>query len=186
MIYFLSKLFIFVFGTAISVYVSRASSLHPKSHGFWRFFAWEAILILMLINLDGWFHDPFAWHQIISWFLLSVSAILAIHAVHLFIKSGKQDSRRNDAPMLEFEKTTTLVTVGVYHYIRHPMYSSLLFLAWGVFFKSPSWLDGILALTASCFLIATAKTEEVEDIRFFGASYLAYMKQTKMFIPFLL
>jgi protein-S-isoprenylcysteine O-methyltransferase Ste14 len=181
----LSKLFIFIFGTAICVYVSRASFLYPNSHGFYRFFAWEAMLILMLINLDGWFHDPFSWHQIISWFLLSVSAFLAIYALQLFIRIGKQDSRRNDAPMIEFEKTTTLVTVGVYHYIRHPMYSSLLFLAWGVFFKSPSWLAGILALMASCFLIATAKTEETEDIRFFGASYLAYMKQTKMFIPFL-
>jgi protein-S-isoprenylcysteine O-methyltransferase Ste14 len=87
--------------------------------------------------------------------------------------------------MLQFEKTTTLVTVGAYRYIRHPLYSSLLSLTWGVFFKSPFWLGGILALLASCFLVATAKMEESENIRFFGAPYQAYMKQTKMFVPFL-
>jgi len=27
--------------------------------------------------------------------------------------------------------------------------------------------------------------EEAEDIRFFGAAYQSYIKQTKMFIPFL-
>jgi protein-S-isoprenylcysteine O-methyltransferase Ste14 len=75
--------------------------------------------------------------------------------------------------------------VGAYKYIRHPLYSSLLFLAWGVFFKDPSWLGGILALAATIFLVVTAKVEEAEDIRFFGPAYQIYRKQTKMFIPFL-
>jgi Phospholipid methyltransferase len=87
--------------------------------------------------------------------------------------------------LLEFEKTTMLVTVGAYHYIRHPMYGSLLFLTWGVFFKNPFWLNVILALIASCFLVATTKTEEAENICFFHESYLEYTKQIKMFIPFL-
>ena len=65
------------------------------------------------------------------------------------------------------------------------MYSSLLFLAWGVFFKDLSWLSGVLALAATAFLVATAKMEESEDIRFFGAAYQTYIKQTKRFIPFL-
>jgi protein-S-isoprenylcysteine O-methyltransferase Ste14 len=54
-----------------------------------------------------------------------------------------------------------------------------------VFFKNLSWLSGLLALAATLFLVATAKAEEAEDVRFFGASYRTYMKQTKMFIPFL-
>ena len=35
---------------------------------------------------------------------------------------------RENAALLELEKTSRLVTVGLYRYIRHPLYSSLLFL----------------------------------------------------------
>ena len=178
-------LLVFVVGSAVIVYVSRASLRAPRSHGFYRFFAWETILTLTVLNLDHWFDNPFAWHQLISWFLLIVSLFLVIHAVRLLKQMGKQNARRDDAPMLEFEKTTTIVAAGAYRYIRHPLYSSLLFLAWGVAFKSTSWLNGLLALIATLFLVATAKAEEVEDIRFFGPPYQEYMKRTRMFIPFL-
>jgi protein-S-isoprenylcysteine O-methyltransferase Ste14 len=175
----------FVVGSVIIVYVSRASLRAPRSHGFYRFFAWETILALTVVNLGHWFDHLFAWHQLISWCLLIVSLFLVIHGLSLLKQMGKQNAQRNDAPMLEFEKTTTIVTAGAYQYIRHPLYSSLLFLAWGVAFKVPSWLNGLLALVATLFLAATAKAEEAEDIRFFGAPYQEYMKKTKMFIPFL-
>jgi len=84
------------------------------------------------------------------------------------------------------EKTSKLVTVGLYRYIRHPMYSSLLFLGWGMYFKSPSWLDLVLVLLCTFFLIATARMEESENIKFFGSEYVDYMKRTRMFIPFVL
>ncbi len=83
------------------------------------------------------------------------------------------------------EKTTELVTTGAYRYTRHPIYSSLLFLAWGVFFKRPSWVGGLLASSATLFLLATAKAEESENLGYFGPAYSEYMKRTKMFIPFL-
>jgi len=176
---------VFLLATAGLGYVSRASLREPRSHGFYRFFAWEAILALALLNVDFWFRDPLSWHQIISWLLLVASGFLVIYGVLLLKKAGKQDSQRNDSPMLEFEKTTTLVATGVYRYIRHPLYSSLLFLAWGVFFKSPSWLGGGLALAATLFLVATARAEEAEDVRFFGPAYEEYIRQTRMFVPYL-
>jgi protein-S-isoprenylcysteine O-methyltransferase Ste14 len=43
-----------------------------------------------------------------------------------------------------------------------------------------------LALGATLFLVATARIEEAENVRFFGPSYSEYVKQTKMFIPYLL
>jgi protein-S-isoprenylcysteine O-methyltransferase Ste14 len=88
-------------------------------------------------------------------------------------------------PKSGIESTTTLVIVGAYKYIRHPLYSSLLFLAWGVFFKAPSILGGILAAVATAFLVTTARIEESENVQKFGVEYAAYMKTTRMFIPFL-
>ena len=180
------KLAIFVVVSAGFAYVSRASLPVPRSHGFYRFFAWECILALFLLNVENWFRDPFSLQQVLSWIFLIVSAILVVHAVHLLRIIGKPDAQRSDdEATIGIEKTTHLVSVGAYKYIRHPMYSSLLFLAWGVFLKDLSWLSGVLALAATAFLVATAKVEEAEDLRFFGTSYQTYIKQTKMFVPFL-
>jgi protein-S-isoprenylcysteine O-methyltransferase Ste14 len=179
------KVACFLLGTMCLAYVSRASLAVPRSHGFYRFFAWEAILALALLNIDVWFRDPFSWHQLISWPLLLISAFLVVVGVRLLRQRGKPDAQRDDGPLVAFEKTTALVTTGAYRTIRHPLYSSLLFLAWGVFFKAPSWLGGLLALAATLFLVATARVEEAENLRFFGEAYREYRSRTKMFIPFL-
>ena len=180
------KTFLFVVASAGIAYISRASLRNPRSHGFYRFFAWEAILALFLLNVQYWFWNPFSLQQILSWIFLIASAFLVVHAVHLLRHIGKPAAQRSDdEASIGFEKTTNLVVVGAYKYIRHPMYSSLLFLTWGVLFKDLSWLSGIFALAATVFLVSTAKAEEAENIRFFGTSYQAYIKQTKMFIPFL-
>jgi protein-S-isoprenylcysteine O-methyltransferase Ste14 len=168
------------------IYVSRAALRAPGSHGFYRFFAWELILGLVLLNLPVWFRDPFTWHQVISWVLLIVCCVPLVFGVRTLIGRGKPVARREgDASLLAFEKTSTLVTTGIYHYIRHPLYSSLLILAWGVFFKDPSVLGGLLGLAATLALIATAKADEAECTRFFGPAYRDYMRQTRMFVPFL-
>jgi protein-S-isoprenylcysteine O-methyltransferase Ste14 len=69
--------------------------------------------------------------------------------------------------------------------IRHPLYSSLLFLAWGIFFKQVSLTATTLVLVATVSLVATVRVEEAENIQRFGDEYVDYMKTTRMFIPFL-
>jgi protein-S-isoprenylcysteine O-methyltransferase Ste14 len=167
-------------------YVSRASLRAPRSHGFYRFFAWEFILALVLLNTGAWFRDPFAWHQVVSWVLLVACFVPLIFGVRSLTTRGRPvQHREDDASLLAFEKTSTLVTTGIYRYIRHPLYSSLLILAWGVFFKDPSWPGGLVALAATLALVATAKADEAECTRFFGPAYTDYMQRTRMFVPFL-
>lgn len=166
--------------------ISRASLIKPSSHGFWRFFSWEFILILMAVNLEAWFVDPWSWHQIIAWILLFSAFVPLFFGVRTLVARGKPTEHREGEPQLmAFEKTTSLVTTGVYQYIRHPLYSSLLLLAWGIFFKLPSLLAGVLALAASLCLYLTACADETECICYFGEPYREYMKTTKRFIPFL-
>ena len=180
------KIAAFAIVSAVLIYISRASLRVPRSHGFYRFFAWEAILGLFLLNVDFWFRDPFAWYQIISWILLFVSFIPLGFGVQALRARGKPTANREGDPsLLAFEKTTALVTTGIYHYIRHPLYSSLFVLAWGIFFKLPSWWGGALVFVASAFLILTAKADEAECTKFFGPQYQDYIQKTKMFIPFL-
>jgi protein-S-isoprenylcysteine O-methyltransferase Ste14 len=180
------KLAAFVVISACLIYISRASFNSPHSHGFYRFFAWEFILALFLLNLDVWFSQPFSAYQLVSWFLLILCLIPLASGVRSLNSQGHASNQRPDeAGLLSFEKTTVLVTSGIYRYIRHPLYSSLLFLAWGIFFKAPGWPGALLALAASLFLYATARADEAECIRYFGEPYREFMKHTRMFVPFL-
>ncbi|MDH3890847.1 MAG: isoprenylcysteine carboxylmethyltransferase family protein [candidate division Zixibacteria bacterium] len=166
-------------------WLSRSSLRDRRSHGFYRFFAWELILAQALLRTDNWFDDPFSIHQLISWLLLTICTYWFIHGVHSLRRMGKPSSEREDSSLIGIEKTTVLVTGGAFRYVRHPIYSSLLFLTWGIFFKQPSLPGIVLAMVASYFLVMTARMEEAENIRFFGAAYQDYMKRTRMFIPFL-
>ena len=169
------------------VYISRHALLSPRSHGFYRFFAWEFITALFLLNSDAWFHNPGSWHQLFSWFLLIVSIVPLAFGIRSLVALGKPVKQREGEPQLmAFEKTSALVTMGIYHYIRHPLYSSLLFLTWGIFFKAPAGLGLLLALAATLCLVANARADEAECLRFFGPVYQTYMKQSKMFVPFVL
>ena len=175
----------FIAGTMVLAYISRASLRAPKSHGFYRFFAWELMLVLVVLNLDGWYDAPLALDQTVSGVLMGISLLLVVTSYSTLRQFGQQDDNRNDTPLLVFEKTTVLVTHGIYRYIRHPMYSSLIFLDWGLYFKQIAWLNAIIALTASIFLAFAAFAEEGENIRYFGAQYQDYMKRCKRFVPFL-
>ena len=143
------------------------------------------MLILFLINVDHWFSHPFGPLQIISWLLLIASLFLVLDAVYLLRTAGNPWDQHDDETLIGFEKTTTLVTCGVYRYIRHPMYASLLCLAWGIYLKDVSWISTALIVFATLFLISTARMEEKEDLQFFGSRYHDYMRRTKMFIPYL-
>lgn len=181
----MTQLLVFAIVSAFFIYVSRKSLFRPRSHGFYRFFAWESILGLVVLNAPHWQENLLAPHQLISWLLLSISIFLVVHGVRLLKAIGKPSENRPDAELLAFEKTTYLVTVGAYKYIRHPLYSSLLFLAWGVFLKDLSLPGLLLVFTATLLLLLTAKSDESECLKHFGSEYQTYMLKTKMFIPFL-
>jgi len=160
--------------------------LNIKSHGFYRFFSWECIVWLTVSNYKYWFDNPFSLKQVFSWILLFIGAYLVIAGIILIKKVGKPSKGRGEQVLYEFEKTTELIDTGIFGYIRHPLYSSLLFLTWGIFFKNTTLLLFFVAATSSVFLYLTAIFDEKECTAFFGEKYREYMKRTKMFIPFVL
>ena len=182
----LTQWIIFGIVSLFLIVISWQSLRNSRSHGFYRFFALETILILFLLNVRFWFYKPFAWNQIIAWSFLMLCLIPLALGIHSLRTRGKPANQREGEPsLLAFEKTTTLVTSGIYKYIRHPLYSSLVLLAWGIFFKFLS-LPGIALVTLSTlFLVLTAKADETECTRFFGNPYHEYMKKTKMFVPYI-
>jgi len=178
-------LLLFLIASAVLVGIFWRSLSRPRFHGFFRFFAFEAILGTMVLNVPVWFVRPFAPLQLLSWVLLILSAALAIHGYMMLTRLGRPSRPAPDSPMFQVESTTLLVTRGAYRYIRHPLNASLLCLAWGAAVKQLGTAPLILAVFATVFLFATAKCEEAENLARFGDAYRVYMARTKLFIPFL-
>ncbi len=171
------RLTVFIVLSAGLVIWSWKSLWNLKVHGFYRFFTFESILALIVVNSEFWFIAPFSVAQIVSWILLICSIIIAIQGFYLLHTIGR--------PAQGIEDTTILVTTGIYKYIRHPLYSSLIIIAWGALLKDMSFPPAILAILATIFSVATAVVEEKENLQRFGNEYASYMKSTKRFLPFL-
>jgi protein-S-isoprenylcysteine O-methyltransferase Ste14 len=178
-------LIIFGIMSVLIISVSWRALIKINSHGFYRFFSWECIAWLASANYPFWFIDPLGFKQIVSWILLIIGAYLVIAGVILLKKKGKPGKNKREKELYQFESTSKLVTTGIYRYIRHPLYSSLLFLTWGIYFKNATLPLFIVAFTSTFFLFVTAWYDEKECIQFFGEEYKEYMKKTRMFIPFL-
>jgi protein-S-isoprenylcysteine O-methyltransferase Ste14 len=167
------------------ILVSWRTLFNIRSHGVYRFLSWEAILWLLVSNFKYWFVDPFRGLQIFSWFLLIISGYLVIAGGLHMKRHSQKGNDRNERELFEFEKTGELVDKGIFGYIRHPLYASLLFLTWGIWLKNPTWILFAFAVFSSLSLFMTATIEEKECIRYFGNLYREYIKRTKRFIPFI-
>ena len=165
-------------GTVIIVLFSWFLSLRFKRyHGIARFFAFESVFILVLLNYKVWFTKPFSPVQLVSWILLILSAYVVITGYMLLKRKGKPDSN--------FENTSLLVKSGIYGYIRHPLYLSVFLLGTGIMLKNPEKVQLVLGIVNLIAVYITARIEENEMIAKFGDQYRIYMKDTKMFIPFI-
>jgi protein-S-isoprenylcysteine O-methyltransferase Ste14 len=180
------RVVVFVAVSIAIYFISSASLRSYRSHGFYRFFAWEAVLLLVLLNLNIRAYRPSSAHHAMAIICLSLSGILGWHGFYLLRREGRLDDHRADPTLLRIEKTTVVVTAGAYKYVRHPLYTSFLLLTWGSYLFIPSWQAGLLGVVATLNVISAAKAEEKENVGYFGTAYQEYMKQTKMFFPFLL
>jgi len=176
----------FLAGSAVLAWLSRKALRTAKSHGFYRFFAWEGILLLVVLNHGPWGEQPFSPHQITSWILMLISILLAGMGLLALKNEGRADQGRDDPTLYEFEKTTTLVSSGIFRFIRHPMYASLIALTWGAYFQDPTPAGTAVAIAGTIFLLLTAKADEQECLQYFGDQYAEYKRRTWMFIPYLI
>jgi len=166
--------------------ISWNSLFISRNHGFYRFFSFECIAWLMASNMKAWFINPTHLNQLVSWLLLVVSVVLVLAGFLHMRRKGKPLKSREGKALYAFEKTTELVDTGIFRYIRHPMYASLIFLTWGIYLKGPTLLLTVVAALSSIFLFLTALYDEKECIDYFGESYREYMRKSKRFIPFIL
>ena len=168
-----------VIGTIMIVAFSWYFSLKEKRyHGIARFFSFESIFILVMLNWRVWFKDPFSPYQILSWLFLFASIYPGIAGFLTLHGKGKPEDNH-------IERTTVLVKSGIYKYIRHPLYCSLFLLGTGVMLKDLGLIQLIFGSVNLLAVYFTARIEEKEMTSKFGTQYKEYMNETKMFIPYI-
>ncbi|MEE9491753.1 MAG: isoprenylcysteine carboxylmethyltransferase family protein [Gammaproteobacteria bacterium] len=183
--WYFNKIVLFFLLSIPLILVSWRSLKNLRHHGFYRFFAFEGMLIVILISAPYWVDSLSNPLRAISDILLMISILFVLTGYRQLKTMGGIRKKNKSPENYNFENTENLVSDGVYKYIRHPMYSSLIFLTWGAFLKHITSY-GLAAAVATTLLIYMAvKTEEKENALFFGEAYKSYIKKTKMFIPFI-
>jgi|SRR5690606_9310820 len=165
--------------------LSWRSLRHPRTHGFYRLFGFLAITAMGWLSYPAW-GQPLArpW-SLASSVLMLLSLYLVLHGLYLLVRRGGRRVREDQPANFAFENTARLVEEGLYRYIRHPMYASLLLLLWGFYLKVPGLFSSLLVVLGSLALVKAARVEEWENLRTFGRAYRDYIRRTWMFIPYL-
>ena len=173
-----AKIVIFVI-IALLIFIKFRPELRSvTTHGFYVFFAFESLLALIFVNMYFSAVHVVLLYQIISWIFLVVSAFIAISGFYNLKKDGKPDD--------EWENTTLLINRGIFRYIRHPLYSSLILLVIGILLKRVTLLTIVLCSICILFLITASLVEERENFVKFGDAYTTYKRTTMRYIPFIL
>jgi len=132
-------------------------------------------LIPLLFLFTPWFD----WaNYILPDFLMIPGAMLMMFGVWLFWRAHK-DLDNNWSVTLELSENHKLITLGVYRYLRHPMYASFFVLAFGQAMLINNWLAGVAALLAVSLLYwLRLPHEEKMMLDHFGDEYQRYMRRT--------
>ena len=77
-----------------------------------------------------------------------------------------------------------LVTGGPYAFVRHPIYTGIIFAMLGTALTFGPWWFAVLAIAFGYFLIST-RQEEKDMLQHFPDAYPAYRARTKRLIPFI-
>ncbi len=180
------RLAFFVTATLLNTMYSWRSLHNPKVHGFYRFFIFQGVIFLLVINGSmGPTLSP-RWLKNFSQLLNAFAAFFVVAGYYQLRRSGNHTERIGFSENRHFENTARLIVAGIYRYIRHPMYGSLLLYAWGIYLGYPTMAGTPVVILATLAVYVAAKVEERENIAYFGNEYQEYMKTTKMFIPFIL
>jgi protein-S-isoprenylcysteine O-methyltransferase Ste14 len=138
------------------------------------------VLIPLIYTATSWL--DFANYHLAGWMgwfgvILLTGALVVFAKAHLDLKS-------NWSPSLEIYEGHTLVTSGIYKYIRHPMYASQWLWVIAQILLLQNWLAGPIDLILFIpFYILRVRAEEKMMTDQFGEAYRNYKSETGAVIP---
>ena len=139
------------------------------------------ICIFLLASLLG---DLLDFKEVVSSTLFIVlGSAVAISGFILHMICHKYHKFGHDTS----DKIKTVIADGIYKKIRHPMYSGILLIVWGIFIAWNFYFTLPIPIVITVLLYSLAKKEEQYLIETLDGQYKEYIKEVKwMFIPGLL
>ena len=148
------------------------------------FVAGQGVLMLALVlaprlsdQWSGQWAAEWGLPELARWLGWAVAAVGAVVSVAAFPQLG-----RALTPMPEPRPDAELTTTGLYRWVRHPIYSGVLVMAWGWVLAHPSWVTAVLAAALTGLFTAKAGYEE-GLLRERFADYADYAERTPRFVP---
>lgn len=136
--------------------------------------------IPLIYSVTNWL--DFADYQLPTW-MGWLGVILLACALFIFARAHI-DLKANWSPTLEIRQDHTLVTNGIYRFIRHPMYASQWLWVIAQILLLQNWLAGPLDLLFFIiFYTLRVQAEEKMMLDTFGDEYRVYMEKTGGVIP---
>jgi protein-S-isoprenylcysteine O-methyltransferase Ste14 len=124
---------------------------------------------------DYHFNPVQAWAGVV----VALAAIAMFHLTHRTL--GRMWS-----VSLDVREDHKLITIGIYRYLRHPMYSAFWLWAVAQALLLPNWIAGFSGLVGfGTLYFFRVRREERLMLKTFGDSYRSYMQRTKRIIPWL-
>jgi protein-S-isoprenylcysteine O-methyltransferase Ste14 len=134
-------------------------------------------MLLPVSSLPALADLPAPWHYG-RWLVASSLGLLAL----VLMLGGSQALGKNLTPLPHPKTESELVTTGIYAWVRHPLYSSLIFLALAYGIGRSSWIHLLGALVLFVFFDQKAHREE-QWLQAKFPSYADYQTQVKKLIP---
>ena len=139
------------------------------------------IVWLIFISLDA---ARFHWSSVPLW-LQMVGTLVLLCSFYFLFRTFRENSYLSPVVRVQEERGHTVVSSGLYHYVRHPMYTAILVFIVGTSLLLGSWYGLIFVIICMAILARRAVLEE-RTLRADLPGYSSYMAQVKYrFIPYI-
>jgi protein-S-isoprenylcysteine O-methyltransferase Ste14 len=164
---------------ARKVFGASADRYYRLGYNIFSGVSFAPILVLMFVIPDHSIYGvPLPWSII-----MVMGELLAVVALLSGLRQTDPWEFLGFRQLGESGKTSTLITSGLYRYVRHPLYSAGLAFIWLL----PVMTVNIMAvnISLSVYVVIGAFFEERKLLVAFGQGYSDYKACTPMFVPFL-
>jgi len=140
------------------------------------FIAW-----LVFISLDA---ARFHWSSVPLW-IQAIGVLILLCSFYFLFLTFSENSYLSPVVRVQEERGHAVVSTGLYHYVRHPMYTSILVFIVGTSLLVGSWYGAIFVIICMFILARRAIMEEQMLLKELPG-YADYKTQVKYrFIPYI-